>query len=93
MGPLWTGVALSPATGVLAKDRREETQTQRRRPCEGGGEIGVMGLQAKAVWGLLGTSRSQEKGVEGLLPQNRQMETILWLLASRAVKRINFSLF
>ena len=30
MGPLWTGVALSPATGVLAKDRREETQTQRR---------------------------------------------------------------
>ena len=30
MGPLWTRVALSPATGVLEKDRREETQTQRR---------------------------------------------------------------
>lgn len=73
--------------------KNKETQTQRRHPCEGGGEIGLMGLQAKAVWGLPGTSRSQEKGVEGLLPQNRQMETILWLLASRAVRRINFSLF
>lgn len=41
MGPLWTGVALSPATGVLAKDRREETQTQRRGRVQTEAETGA----------------------------------------------------
>ena len=42
-----SGWVLHPTTRVLIRDRREDTNTQKRRPYEEGAETGVMWPQVK----------------------------------------------
>lgn len=67
-----------PVTGVLI--RRGEfghRETQGRMPCEDGGRVEVIRLQARECQGLLANLTSEERGLEQILSQNPQREPTL----------------
>ena len=73
---IWT---LNPMTDLLIGERRgrfETRDTKGRRPCEDGGRCNAAATRR----GLAATSRSQERGWEKMLSQNRQRESTLLIL-------------